>query len=71
MSGTEACAITAASRFEEETAMRKRYDPNRDYYREKVEDELVREAEDEARRSRSEKKVSLAEEAGKENNDGY
>lgn len=51
--------------------MSKKYDPNRDYYREKVEDELVREAEEEARRSRSEKKVSLAEEAGKGNNDGY
>lgn len=49
----------------------RRYDPDRDYYREKVEDELVREAEEEARRSRAAKKVSLAGEAGKENNDGY
>lgn len=31
----------------------RRYDPDRDYYREKVEDELVREAEEEAREARA------------------
>lgn len=50
--------------------MSKKYDPNRDYYREKVEDELVREAEEEARKSRVANKVNLAGEAGKEKSHG-
>lgn len=51
MSGTAGCATIAASRCEE--VRMRRYGPDRDYYHEKVDAELEREAEDEVREARA------------------
>ena len=51
MSGMAGCATIAASRCEE--VRMRRYDPDRDYYHEKVDAELECEAETEARKARA------------------